>query len=96
LTGGPARSGRRAPKRTGSRHPPRCYSGISAHQLYLALKSANVRDEATRAAAEEVAESQYLREHLSAVRRDLVRLQWLVVLTPALLLLLQGAIVQLR
>jgi hypothetical protein len=68
---------------------------ITTHKLYIALKQANVSEDAAAAAAEEVAELLKIREDLSAIRADVAGLKWMFGLTWGLLILVLGALAQL-
>lgn len=75
---------------------------ITAHHLYIALKSANVSDETAAAAAEEVAEFMRIREDIAAIKGDMRSLQgdvnsfkWMFGLTWTILVVMLGGIVQL-
>jgi hypothetical protein len=60
---------------------------ITTHKLYIALKQANVPEDAAAAAAEEVAELLKIRDDLNAIRADVAGLKWMFGFTWGLILL---------
>ena len=68
---------------------------ITAHRLYLALKSANVSDEQASAAAEEVAEFLKIREDIASIKADINGIKWMFGITWTMLVVMLGGIVQL-
>jgi hypothetical protein len=65
---------------------------ITTHKLDIALKQANVPEDAAAAAAEEVAELLKIRDDLSALRADVASFKWMFGLTWGLILLVLAAI----
>ena len=68
---------------------------ITAHHLYLALKSAQVSDEQASAAAEEVAEFLKIREDIASIKTDIGAIKWMFGITWTMLVVMLGGIVQL-
>jgi hypothetical protein len=74
---------------------------ITAHKLYLALKEAEVSDDAAAAAAEELGEFLHIRSDIAEIkgevitlRGEITSLKWMFGITWTLLVVVLGAMVQ--